>query len=52
MKKKRLKRWVRVAINIILTILIALVIILIYSKRVEYFNNNIEKCGNNYCERD
>lgn len=51
MKKKRLKGWVKRAIGIIITTVIMLIMILVIIKRVEFFNNNIEKCGNNYCER-
>lgn len=50
MKKRRLKKWIKNAIYIIIIYIICLLLIFSYVKRVEYFNNNIEKCGNNYCE--
>lgn len=49
MKKRRLKKWVKITIEIIIMILIAITITKILTTRVEFFNNNIEKCGNNYC---
>ena len=51
MKKRRLKRWVKVAIATIIIITIWVLVIIGWSKRVEFFNNNIEQCGSNYCEK-
>ena len=50
MKKRRLKKWVRVAIEVIIFFVVTISIALIWANRVEYFNNNIEKCGSNYCD--
>ena len=50
MKKRRLKKWVKITIEIIIMILIAVIVTKIWTTRVEYFNSNIEKCGNNYCD--
>ena len=49
MKKRRLKKWVKTAIKVAIVIIIAIIVTKIWTARVEYFNNNIEKCGNNYC---
>lgn len=51
MKKRRLKKWVKVTLGIIITLVISLIIIYGWTKRVEFFNNNIQQCGNNYCEK-
>ena len=51
MKKRRLKRWVKVAIGLIILYSIGLIIVYGWTKRVEFFNNNIEQCGSNYCEK-
>lgn len=50
MKKRRLKKWVKVALGIIIIYAIGMIIIFGLSKRVEFFNNNQIKCGSNYCE--
>lgn len=51
MRKRRLKKWVKVAIGIIILYSIGLIIAYGWTKRVEFFNHNIEQCGNNYCEK-
>ena len=51
MKKRRLKKWVKTTIGIVITFIIMIILLCIISKRVEFFNNNIEKCGTNYCDK-
>jgi uncharacterized integral membrane protein len=49
-RKRRLKQWVKDFIVYLIVFIILLVFILLYTKQVEYFNHNIEKCGYNYCD--
>jgi cytochrome c-type biogenesis protein CcmE len=51
MKKRRLKKWVKVTLGIMITCIIWLLIIFALAKRVEFFDNNLQQCGNNYCEK-
>lgn len=50
MKKRKLKKWVKDALEIALCVAIILVILICMVFRVQYFNRNIELCGNNYCD--
>ena len=52
MKKRRLKRWVKTLIAIIIIYAIGLLFSFIWSSRVKTFDANMEKCGSNYCERN
>ena len=48
--KRKLKKWVKITLAIIIAYAIGLLIVFGWVKRVEFFNNNIEQCGTNYCE--
>ena len=50
MKKRRLKRWVKTTIAIIIIYTIGMIIIFAWTNQVKKFDSNIEKCGTNYCE--
>lgn len=51
MKKKRLKPIFKYILWILLFLIISILILLAYSKQVNYWNTNIEKCGSNYCDK-
>lgn len=51
MKKRRLKKWVKTTIAIVIIYAIGILVVLAWTKQVEWFNHNIEKCGSNYCDR-
>lgn len=48
---KRLKPWVKDLLIFLITFIIGLIFLLIMANRTKYFNNNIEKCGSNYCDK-
>lgn len=50
-KKYRLKKWVKTAIGITIFYVICLLLLFAYVKRVEFFDKNLQQCGNNYCEK-
>lgn len=50
MKKRRLKKWVKTTIAILIIYTIAILVTLAWTKQVEWFDHNIEKCGSNYCD--
>jgi hypothetical protein len=49
--KKRLKPWLNNLLTFLIIFIIGLIFLLIMANRVQYFNNNIEKCGSNYCDK-
>lgn len=51
MKKRKLKRWVKNTIALIIFYLICMLIVFAWTKQVEWFDHNIETCGSNYCDR-
>ena len=51
MKKRRLKKWVKTTIAVIIAYTICILLAYTVVKKVEFFNNNIETCGSNYCNK-
>ena len=52
MKKRKLKKWVKDALGMAIFIAILMVMLVSIIFRVQYFNRNIDLCGNNYCDMD
>ena len=51
MKKRKLKKWIKTTIGVIIAYLICILLAYTVVKKVNYFDNNINQCGSNYCER-